>query len=145
MNSCMNKLRSRGVVVRAILLGVATLFAFLLVGPVAFSLGGWTAVAVAATAGTLCLIGAVIALVTGHLLRGPQFVMAALLTGMAARMGVPFCLGLAIHLQGGPLANANLLYYLLVFYPVTLTVGTVLSLPQNRQSAQPVSTSNPPR
>jgi hypothetical protein len=64
-----------------------------------------------------------------HLLRGPKHALAALLAGMAARMGIPLAFGLAIHLQGGPLAEAGLLYYLLVFYPVALAAETALSLP----------------
>ena len=47
-------------------------------------------------------------------------------------MGIPFGVGLAIHLGGGPLANAGFLYYLLVFYPVTLAAETGLSLPSTR-------------
>jgi len=138
----MNKLRSRGVVFRAILIGIAALSTFSIAGPAAFFFGGWAAVAAAAVAGWLCLVGAVIALIGSHLLRGPQLAMAALLTGMAARMGIPLCLGIVLHLQGGPIADAGLLYYLLVFYPITLTVETVLSLPQYQRPACPVPNSS---
>jgi hypothetical protein len=138
MSLYLNKLRNYGLAVRMIVIGAASLAVFSAAGPAAFCLGGWCAVAAAGTAGTLCLVGAVIALISSHLLRGPQLAPAALLTGMAARMGVPLCLGMALHLQGGPLADAGLLYYLLVFYPVTLTVETVLSLPQFQRPACPV-------
>jgi len=66
-------------------------------------------------------------LLAGHVLRGPQRALAALVIGIFARMGVPLGFGLAIHLNNGPLAQAGLLYYLLAFYPVTLAIDPTLS------------------
>jgi len=111
------------------MLVLAVLVALVPVGPVAVCIGGGVALAAAAVAAVFCLAGASIALLVSHLLRGPKRALAALLAGMAARMGIPLAFGLAIHLQGGPLAEAGLLYYLLVFYPVTLAAETALSLP----------------
>jgi hypothetical protein len=119
------------------MLALAVLVVFVPVGPVAVCIGGCTALAAAAVAAVFCLAGATIALMAGLLLRGPKHALAALLAGMAARMGIPLAFGLAIHLQGGPLAEAGLLYYLLVFYPVTLTAETALSLPPRRQPTNP--------
>lgn len=66
--------------------------------------------------------------------------MAALWIGMIARSGLPFAVGAMVHLQGGPLAQAGLLWYLLVFYPIALAAGTVLSLPPaNRRPTDPWS------
>ena len=63
-------------------------------------------------------------------LRGPQQVLALVLVGMMVRMGIPLAAALTVCFCGGPLANAGFLYYLVVFYPVTLTAETFLSLPE---------------
>jgi hypothetical protein len=143
MNSLVNNLGSRGLAFRAILLGFAVLLAFTAVGPVAYCMGSWTGVAAAAVAGALCYAGAAMALFATYGLREPRYAMAALLIGMAFRMGVPLSLGAAIHFSGGSLAAAGVLYYLAAFYPVTLTVETVLSLPQFRTSTCPVPAPSP--
>jgi len=54
---------------------------------------------------------------------------------MAARMGIPLAFALACHLRGGLLADAGLLYYLLLFYPVTLGVETAWLLPGRSAAA----------
>ena len=116
------------------MLALAVLLVLVPVGLVAMFLGGGRALAAAVVAAVFCLVGATIALMASHLLRGPKNALAALLAGMAARMGVPLAFGLAIHLQGGPLAKAGLLYYLLIFYPITLATETALSLPSTTAS-----------
>ena len=78
----------------------------------------------------MCLVGALLALVISHVLRGPQWALYGVLAGMAVRVGIPSAFALAIIFYGGPLAEGGILYYLLVFYPVTLGVETILSLPQ---------------
>lgn len=120
--------------VQATFLVVVVLVAFAIVGPLAGCIGGSMALAAASVAALSCLAGAALALMASALLPGPKLALAALLIGMAARMGTPFAVGLAIHLQGGPLAKAGLLYYLLVFYPITLTAEILLSLPSARRS-----------
>lgn len=107
---------------------VAVLYA--LVAPVAWYLGGLSGVWAASAAAGLCFAGAVLALLIAHLLRAPKHVLYGMLLGMAARMGIPLGSALAYHLRGGGVAEAGLLYYLLVFYPFTLGVETVLSLPK---------------
>ena len=110
--------------------------------PVAILLRGWEGLAAAAAAAVFCLAGATIALVVSHLFRRPKQVLAGMLLGMAARMGIPLGFGLACHLHAGALAQAGLLYYLLVFYPVTLGIETVLSLPHGQK---PVPVSDVPK
>jgi hypothetical protein len=122
-------LRSRGVAVKTGALIVAVGAAFLVAGPVAFGLGGGKALMAAAVAALLCLLGAAVAVLASHRALEPGLVQPALWTATVARLGIPLGIGLMIHLRGGPLADAGLLCYLLVFYPVTLTVGTALSLP----------------
>ena len=70
------------------------------------------------------------ALVLSEPLRRPQYVLTLVHVGMMIRMGIPLAAALAVYFVGGPLADAGFLYYLVVFYPVTLTVETFLSLPE---------------
>ena len=51
-----------------------------------------------------------------------------MLVGMLVRMGIPLGAALLVVFRGGPLADAGFLYYLVVFYLVTLTVETFLAL-----------------
>jgi hypothetical protein len=84
-------------------------------------------------AAILCWAGAAAALLINHLMPEPHQAMAGLLMGTAVRMGTPLLPAVLIHLQGSPLAEGGLLYYLLVFYPITLAVETALSLPYQRR------------
>jgi hypothetical protein len=123
----------RGMAFRAMILGLVVLVAAAATGPIAFHLGGLAALMAASVAAVLCLAGAGAALVVSHRLQGPHQALVALSVATTLRMGVPLACGLVIHLLGGPLAEAGLLYYLLVFYPITLAVGTALSLPTSRR------------
>ncbi len=102
---------------------------YAVVAPVAFSFSGARGLWAAAAAATFCLAGAGTALATSQFLRKPKYLLHGVLAATAARMGIPLTLGLICHIQGGPLAEAGLLYYLLAFYPVALAVETALSLP----------------
>jgi hypothetical protein len=132
--SWLYNLRNRNAAVRIATLTLVVLVVFGLVGPVAFHIGGLMALAAAALAAGLCLAGGSMALMASRLLPGPNLALVALMTSMTARMAIPLAFGLAIHLHGGPLAKAGLLYYLLVFYPVTLAVETLLTLPPTTKS-----------
>lgn len=133
MTDWLRNLPSRSATYQAILLGMVVIAVLLIVAPVALCTGGQAGLRAAALAAILCLTGAVVALMAGRLLRGPSRALVALFAGMAARMGIPLTFGLAIYLQGGPLAEAGLVYYLVVFYPVTLAAETMLSLPLSEQ------------
>ena len=62
----------------------------------------------------------------------PAAVYASLgLLGMMVRMGIPLAAALIVYFSGGPLADAGFLYYLVVFYPVTLTAEIFLSRPHS--------------
>lgn len=135
-------LRNRSLSVRGAFLGLAVLGLYVLVAPVAGLLSGWAGLAAAAAAAVFCLTGATLALVVSHLFRQPPRALAGMLLGMAARMGIPLGFGLACDLHGGALAQGGLLYYLLVFYPVTLGLETALSLPVARR---PVAGSDLPK
>lgn len=85
----------------------------------------WGAISAAAALAT-CLFGGLLALGLVHLCRGPENVMSQVLLGMLARTGIPLLVCMMVYLQGGRLAEAGFVYYLLAFYFVTLVVETVL-------------------
>jgi hypothetical protein len=139
MVTWLSTIRNQRLALRALWLTLAVVAEFALIGPVAVCLGGVPALAAAAVAGLLCLVGAMFALVTSYLLRGPQFVLLSMLVGMALRLTIPLAPAIVLHFRGGPLAGAGLLYYLVAFYLVTLTVETVLSLPLRESPTDPAS------
>jgi hypothetical protein len=132
--------RQGGIVVQAAVLLAAALVVLAIAGPLAAHFGGRQGLTAAAVAGALCWAGAAAGLVAGRLFVPNIF--AALLAGMFFRMGVPLGFAVATLLAGGWLAQAGLLYYLLVFYPVTLTVETALSIPRRRDRPPAVSPSD---
>jgi hypothetical protein len=135
MTAWLIRVRSHGLARRAIILTAAVLLAFALAAPVIAWRGGSPAIYAAGVAAALSWAGATFALVAAHVLRGPELAFTALGVATAGRLGIPLLAGLAIHLQGGPLAEAGLLYYLLLFYPVALTVEIALSLPPRARPA----------
>lgn len=90
-------------------------------------------------AGGVCLLAAWIALIVGESLRRPQYALAGVLLAMLIRMGIPLAAALLVFLRGGPLADAGFLYYLVLFYPVTLTAETFLLLPKRCSHEKRVS------
>lgn len=129
MLSYLSAMKGRSLVFRETILCLVQLFVFLIAWPIVQRYGGCNGVIAAAVAAVLCLAGAGLALALGDCLQQPHEAMVSLTIGTMIRMGIPLASGLAIHLCGGPLAEAGLLYYLLMFYPVALAAGTVLSLP----------------
>jgi hypothetical protein len=133
----LSNLRRRGLALRMAALWAVTLVVLGLAIPVAFRLGGWPSVAAASLAGTACLLGASLGLVASRLMPARELAFVAMLAGTLLRMGIPLGAGLLIHLQCRPLAEAGILYYLVFFYPVTLILGTALSLPHDESSTTP--------
>jgi hypothetical protein len=127
-------LRNRGVAAQAAMLGFGPLLLLVLMGPPIAYWGGTFALAAAVLAAILCWTGAAASLVIANRLRRPNQLLAALYLGMILRIGIPLGFGLTVHLLGGPLAQAGTLYYVLIFYPVTLLVETALKLPTDSQT-----------
>ena len=136
MGTWFANLRNRSLPARGTFLGLVVLGLYAMVAPVAGFCSGSAGLWAAAAAAVLCLAGAGLALVLSHALREPKRALYGMLLSMAARMGVPLAVGLPCHLHGGVLAQGGLLYYLLVFYLVTLGVETLLSLPRPEQARQ---------
>ncbi len=122
-------LRNQSLTTRVSLLGLTVLCLYGVVSPAAGYWGGTSGLWAAAAAAALCLAGTAAALVVSHPLRGPKYVWYSLFLGTLFRTGVPLGAGLACILRGGALAEAGMLVYLLVFYPLTLVLETILSLP----------------
>ncbi len=107
-------------------------------GAIALSVG-WAAsgsrqsLAAGGLAWGVCTLAATIALVAGEPLRKPQHVIASVVLGMTVRMGIP--LAAAIFFRQGPLADAGVLYYLILFYTLTLITETLLSLPEKKNTS----------
>jgi hypothetical protein len=93
-------------------------------GPVAYWLSGKSGLAAAALASGCCCVGALGALGVALWLRGPRYLLASVLVGMGVRMGVALGAALIVQLGGGPLVDVGFVYYLLMFYLVTLAVET---------------------
>ncbi len=93
-------------------------------------------------AAAFCALGAEGGLLIGRPFRHTPQAWLGMLLGMFPRMAIPIGLGLAIQLRGGPLAEAGLLVYLVVFYPVTLAVETAMSLPGGLPRERPGPGSN---
>ena len=136
MTSWRQNLRSRSLAARGAILGVVVIGLAAAVAPVAGLWHGPAGLGAVAVAAGVCLLGALTALAIAHVLRAPRHALWGVLLGMAVRMGVPLACGLVFHLRGGALVDAGLLYYLLMFYPVTLGVETVLSLPGDGSAAR---------
>jgi len=136
MKEQLGKLQQGGLLLQSAVLGLVVAVAYGLVAPVAGYLAGGGGLTAAAVAAAFCLGGASVALLMAHLFRGPNGALAGVLLGMAARMVIPLGGGYACHANGGPLAEAGLLYYLLVFYPITLALETWLSLPETKPAGE---------
>jgi hypothetical protein len=137
MGSRFASLRSRGLVVQSVVLGLAVVPAYAVVAPVAAWHRGAAGLVTAAAAAAFCLLGAVTALVVGRHFRQTQHAWLGMAVGMLPRMGIPITLGLIFQLRGGLLAESGLLVYLVVFYPVTLGVEAALCLPSGGQPGPP--------
>jgi hypothetical protein len=127
----LHRLPRNSLLAREVLLGVFVLTTAAIVLPIGWSVSGNSSGFVAgAAAGGVCLLASCIALASSEPLRRPRQILALVLVGMLVRMGIPLAAALTVYFAGGPLADAGFLYYLVLFYPLTLTVETFLSWPE---------------
>lgn len=140
MNSWLTKHGPRSVtaclVCLALVLILAALPALWLAG-VQHGAAGWQAVVVAAA---VCGLAGSLALATAAIFRRPAVVMYALGLGMLFRIGLPLGVGTALDATGGPLAQAGVFGWIVVFFLLTLAVETLLSLSLFAAAGAPHST-----
>jgi len=92
----------------------------LVAGYTSGSMGVWAA----SIATLICLGAASAALLVTEVFRSPETMLAGMLVGMLARMGVPLVFCLALSLRRGPLVDAGVITYLLIIYMPILAVET---------------------
>ena len=107
-------------------IAAATLGCWVLAGPVAYLVSGSVGLLASGAAGLCCSLGAFGTLMLTHWFRGPTGLLPRVLGGMFIRMAVPLAAAMGVQLSQSPLADAGFLYYLLMFYLVTLAVETGL-------------------
>lgn len=113
---------------RAAVFVALLLIALLPVGAVAYSLYGTLGLTAAAVAWAICVGSGLAALIISLLLRDTPLVLYQVLFGFALRMGIPLALCMVMVTQGSPLVDAGFIFYILVFYMVTLLIDTALLL-----------------
>ena len=129
MTLMLMKLREKSLSTRIAVLTAVDALALAISLPPAWLIGGNIAMLAATIAAAACLVGGVLALAMSGLFRDPSQAFAGVLLGMLAGMGVPLAVAVACHVGGGELSRAGVMFYLLIFFPITLTVKTALSLP----------------
>jgi len=135
-------LRKRGWLVQSAALGAILLAACLAAAPVVALLHGPVGLAGSGAACGLCFLGAALGLALARCFRD-SFPGAGFTIGMLPRMGIPLGGGIWLHLRGGVLAEGGIMFYLLMFYPVTLALETWLLLGASGVSTPPSEAGHP--
>ncbi|MBI3836304.1 MAG: hypothetical protein HY288_00025 [Planctomycetia bacterium] len=130
-----NRLALLGLAGQAAVVSGIVAIVWLLAAPVAYEISGVRGLVTAACGATVCLIGAQLALFITSLFRGSSAAMYALVLAMLARTIIPLLLGVVLHRQVPALAQAGIIFYLLVFYMATLATETVLMLAHVQSSS----------
>lgn len=133
MNRCESRflpyVRRLGVTARGGLLIAAVLFSYFLVAPVAWLISGRVGLLAAAVAAGLCVVAALVALLVNFFFHGPALALHSMVAGMMLRMGIPLAVGMVLHQKVELLATHGMLYYMVVFYFISLATEVVLTLP----------------
>ncbi len=117
-----------GLAARLGLVSAILLVTWLLLAPWAYYTAGNLGMAACGAAAGIVWLGAAIALPIASLLAGPATAVFGVTLAMFARAAVPLAAGVTLHFQSPALAQAGLIYYLLVFYMVALATETALLL-----------------
>ena len=78
----------------------------------------------AGVAALVCWAGAIGGMLTSQWFRGPQHLLAGVLSGMAFRMALPLAVCMVAFVRGGTLVESGFVFYVLAFYLMTLAVDT---------------------
>lgn len=117
----------------ACLIGVV-LFALIPAAWYAHGQHGQSGMFAVALAAVVCGGSGLIALILSSVFAGaPNGAVVGLLFGMLFRMGVPLVAGTILAGRGGPLAEAGVFGWIVVFYLITLLTETLLSLQLMKQ------------
>jgi hypothetical protein len=131
------RLKSLGPLAQSAFIALALLIGWLLLAPLAYSVSGMSGLQVSLLAGAICWLGAQFSLLISQLVRGEEVIFPRLVLGMTARAMVPLVLGTGLQLKNAQLASAGLIFYVLVFYMVTLAADTALLLSHTKQPLAP--------
>jgi hypothetical protein len=132
-------LSQKSLLTRMAILVAAILIAVIVSLPVGYAiLPTEMSLAASIVAGGICLFSGCIALGVSESFRRPQQVLALVALGTMTRLGIVLTAGTLIYLRGGPLVSAGVIYYLIAFYQVTLTVEIILILPSGRYFRKPI-------
>ncbi len=136
-----HKLAGLGLVAQSAVIGCALLVVWLLLAPLAIGVSGTFGLQAALLAALCCWLGAQFSLLIAALIRGGASLLQRILLGLVARAMFPLVVGTALHIRNPELATAGLIFYVLVFYMVTLAVDTALLIAQVPQplAAKPQS------
>ena len=122
-----------------IYLALGMLLVFAVAGSIGFWLRGPSAIAAAAVAGSVCWLGAALAVWIHARLSTPNCAILALGLAMSVRMGLPMILLVCLYFCRGGLDKTRVIYYVLVFYLVALALDTWLAIPKRPPPSQPAA------
>ncbi|MCI0493164.1 MAG: hypothetical protein L0Z07_09535 [Planctomycetes bacterium] len=114
----------------------------LLLMPVAVGSSGSRSTSGLLVAATICLVASFASESLGHLRLPPNFALAGLVLGMGIRMMPPLALVCLMAMEGES-GRQHLAFvgYLLAFYLVTLTVGTMLAVKRLKSDSSELNSS----
>jgi hypothetical protein len=112
------------------------LLAWLVCAAVAFEVYEWPGVVAASVAAVVSAVCGAVSQAIVDRMHAQGQALAAVGVGMALRMGVPLSLGLFWQMRESPLAQAGVIYYLLVYYLATLAIETLLAVDQLRPTTR---------
>ncbi len=101
----------------------------------AYAFSGWIGVTAVVLAGGVCWLGGLISEWIASGQEAPDRVVLCVVGGMLPRMGIPLIVCFFVYLRGGVLVEAGFVYYILVFYLITLVVDVGLFFRYRRPDA----------
>lgn len=119
----------RPLVACAAAIAIAVLLLAGVLAPVGYWYYGWAGVLSVVAAGLLCGLTGLVALWIGRRCQVQGQAISGVLVAMGIRMGIPLAICLVLAVRGRADSLAGFVYFLLVFYLVTLGVETWCSLP----------------
>ncbi|REK19071.1 MAG: hypothetical protein DWQ37_02610 [Planctomycetota bacterium] len=125
-NTFWSRLARLGVAGQAALVSLVIAGLALITAPIAQAVSGTIGLAAVGVAGGACWVGALAALLFVSLFPTPQTALYGLAGGMFFRTTLPMVVGVVLHFKVPALADAGMIFYLLVFYMATLATETLL-------------------